>query len=73
MKRIIPFAAAFLLLAAVVAGILFIKLFDIKKDTTFDGAKFVAESIGIIEKAEKEPHGGGVIPAVRFRSGGKLI
>ena len=73
MKRIIPFAAAFLLLAAVVAGILFIKSIDVKKDTSFEGAKFVAESIGIIEKTEKEPRGGGVIPAVRFKEGGIFI
>ncbi len=51
MKRLLPFAAAALLLAALTIGVMLLGGSGKKKDTSFDGASFVCSEEGSAEHA----------------------
>lgn len=65
MKRIMPFAAAFLMLLAAVVGMLLVKSVHKESDTAYDGAQFVLDT--------PECTDGESIYAIRFINGGEPV
>ncbi|MBO4383994.1 MAG: hypothetical protein J5854_01060 [Clostridia bacterium] len=63
MRKIKPFLAAFLLLAAIALALALVRRAGEKKNTSYDGAKFAAEKIGI---TLPERVGGDTVTAVKF-------
>lgn len=70
MRKLKPYLAAFILLAAIVLAIVLAGLNGEKKRTSYDGAKFAAEMIGI-ELPERI--GRDTVTAVKFGGSARFV
>lgn len=70
MRKLKPFLAAFLLLAAIVLAMVLFTGTEVKSNTSHDGARFVSENG---EKGAEDPAEPETVRAVKFSGSGRFV